>query len=82
MIFPEGMVYNKKDGLVRTVKTNSLFEAIVPLQRFIEEKEKGNLVKNCLQSCLVPRTGIEPAHPCERQILSLLRLPIPPSGRF
>ena len=30
----------------------------------------------------VPRTGIEPAHPCERQILSLLRLPIPPSGRF
>ena len=28
----------------------------------------------------VPGTGIEPAHPCERQILSLLRLPIPPSG--
>jgi len=28
----------------------------------------------------VPRTGIEPAHPCERQILSLLRLPIPPPG--
>ncbi len=30
----------------------------------------------------VPRTGIEPAHPCERQILSLLRLPIPPSGHL
>jgi hypothetical protein len=29
---------------------------------------------------LVPETGIEPAHPCERQILSLLRLPIPPPG--
>src|SRR5678809_1476654 len=29
----------------------------------------------------VPGTGIEPAHPCERQILSLLRLPIPPSGQ-
>ncbi len=28
----------------------------------------------------VPGTGIEPAHPCERQILSLLRLPIPPPG--
>jgi hypothetical protein len=28
----------------------------------------------------VPRTGIEPAHPCEWQILSLLRLPIPPPG--
>jgi hypothetical protein len=30
----------------------------------------------------VPGTGIEPAHPCERQILSLLRLPIPPPGHF
>jgi hypothetical protein len=29
---------------------------------------------------LVPRTGIEPAQPCDRQILSLLRLPIPPPG--
>ena len=29
----------------------------------------------------VPRTGIEPAHPCEYQILSLARLPVPPSGR-
>jgi hypothetical protein len=28
----------------------------------------------------VPRTGIEPAHPCEYKILSLARLPIPPSG--
>ena len=28
----------------------------------------------------VPRTGIEPAHPCGHQILSLTRLPIPPSG--
>lgn len=28
----------------------------------------------------VPGTGIEPAHSCERQILSLLRLPIPPPG--
>ena len=30
----------------------------------------------------VPRTGIEPAHPCEYQILSLARLPIPPSGQI
>ncbi len=39
-------------------------------------------IKNpdCIVRVLVPRTGIEPAHPCERQILSLLRLPIPPSG--
>ncbi len=28
----------------------------------------------------VPRTGIEPALPCDNQILSLARLPVPPSG--
>ena len=30
----------------------------------------------------VPTKGIEPSHPCEWQILSLLRLPIPPHGLF
>lgn len=30
----------------------------------------------------VPRTGIEPALPCDNQILSLARLPIPPSGQL
>lgn len=29
----------------------------------------------------VPRTGIEPALPFENKILSLARLPIPPSGQ-
>ena len=38
--------------------------------------------KSTQNECLVPRTGIEPAHPCEYQILSLARLPIPPSGLF
>jgi hypothetical protein len=31
---------------------------------------------------VVPGTGIEPALSCENQILSLARLPIPPSGLF
>jgi hypothetical protein len=30
---------------------------------------------------LVPRTGLEPVRGCPRQILSLLRLPIPPPRR-
>ncbi len=30
---------------------------------------------------MVPRAGVEPARPYGQQILSLLRLPIPPSGR-
>ena len=29
----------------------------------------------------MPTKGIEPSHPCEWQILSLLRLPIPPHGQ-
>ena len=30
------------------------------------------------ESDLVPMEGVEPTHPCEYQILSLARLPIPP----
>ena len=30
----------------------------------------------------MPRTGIEPALPCDNQILSLARLPVPPSGHY
>ncbi len=29
---------------------------------------------------MVPRAGIEPAHPCGYKILSLARLPVPPPG--
>ena len=41
-------------------------------------------VFSCLFSVfifLVPGVGIEPTRPCDRQILSLLRLPISPPGR-
>ena len=36
---------------------------------------------NTYKAINVPGTGIEPAHPCGRQILSLLRLPISPPGQ-
>ena len=41
---------------------------------------------NCLHSdmfsnVMVPLAGLEPAHPCGQQILSLPRLPIPPQGQ-
>ena len=36
--------------------------------------------KLTLTLAFVPRTGIEPALPCDNQILSLARLPVPPSG--
>ncbi len=74
-------MYNKKDRAVRTSRVNSIF-AQIPIQaRVLEEKENGDSVKNRHKSDHVPRTGIEPALPCDNQILSLARLPIPPSGQ-
>jgi site-specific DNA recombinase len=81
LIFPEGMYYNKKINRVRTPKINALFESIPIAARVLIDKKKGNFEKNCLYLLSVPRTGIEPALPCDNQILSLARLPIPPSGR-
>ena len=53
------------------------------VRKFIEAGQEKifQIKKPLLSKWLVPGTGIEPAHPCERQILSLLRLPIPPSGQ-
>ena len=31
---------------------------------------------------MVPRRGLEPPRPCERQHLKLVRLPIPPPGHL
>ncbi len=66
----------------RTIK----FRNIVSLTSMPGKDYKGKIKKesseNSEPSTLVPRTGIEPAHSCERQILSLLRLPIPPPGQF
>jgi hypothetical protein len=44
-------------------------------------KKSNYTMCNCF-ILFVPRTGIEPALPCDNQILSLARLPIPPSGLF
>ena len=46
-----------------------------------KEKNRYNLIYRLLFGLQVPGTGIEPAHPCGRQILSLLRLPISPPGQ-
>ena len=81
LVFPDGIVYNKKKGTVRTKRTNTLFAQIEPPQRVTDENKKGNPDGDCLKYNSVPGTGIEPAHSCERQILSLLRLPIPPPGQ-
>ena len=48
---------------------------------YLTSKNKISLVSQTLTRLKVPRTGIEPALRCRNKILSLARLPIPPSGR-
>lgn len=80
LVFPEGIMYNKENGVVRTLKTNSLFSSIPYWQRVIEENKKGNLLKDYLKSTPVPTTGFEPAHPCEYHHLKVACLPISTRG--
>ena len=48
-----------------------------------EWREKKGLTAFAVSPCYLPmpRTGLEPAHPCEYQALNLARLPIPPPRR-
>lgn len=63
--------------------------SIKPAARFsillkrMEEERKKSRQKNYREFIfLVPRTGFEPAHPCERCHLKAVRLPISPSGQL
>ena len=43
-------------------------------------REKAGKKDQWAISVMVPQEGLEPPHPCEYQILSLARLPVPPLG--
>ena len=60
LIYPEGIIYNKKKDIVRTPRINSFFEPIPQLVSFLEGNEKSHLFKGGLNSRLVVPTGIEP----------------------
>jgi site-specific DNA recombinase len=79
-IYPEKLTF---DGFqYRTTRVNEAVELIYTLDKGFSQKETGQTKEVFDLSCLVPRTGIEPALPCDNQILSLTRLPVPPSGHF
>src|ERR1043166_1658768 len=82
LIFPEGILYSKKNNRVRTLRINSLFFKITVLTRLLEEKEKRNSFQNCLKSNPVPGTGFEPAQPFGCCHLKTVRLPISPPGQL
>jgi len=60
MLFPEGLLYSKKNDGVRTPRMNSLFQAIPLLSQVSEESKNGRFIKNGQKSHWVVSTGIEP----------------------
>ena len=81
LVFPDGILYSKQKGVVRTPRVNSLFEAIPLLAGDSSKNKKADPSKNQLQFNKVPRTGFEPAHGFPRCDLNTVRLPISPPGQ-
>jgi site-specific DNA recombinase len=63
LLFPEGLLYDKKNDRVRTNRINTLFSEIAIESRVVAEKQKDNLLQDCLFGSHVGRTGFEPATP-------------------
>ena len=57
MVFPDGILYHKQKGVVRTPKVNFIFNEIPLLVSYLAEKEKGDSSKNRLKSSYVPFAG-------------------------
>jgi site-specific DNA recombinase len=59
LIYPDGILYNKKKDTVRTPRLNSLFAAIAGSARILEEKKNGPLFKKSRHSHVVVPPRIE-----------------------
>ena len=63
LLFPEGMLYDKENGVVRTTRINYLFRSIAMESRVSDEMQKGNLLQDCLFGSSVGTTRFELATP-------------------
>ena len=63
LIFADGILYDKKNGTVRTQKTNTLFRLIPYLTGVPTKKQKSNLEEDCLFGSKVGMTRFELATP-------------------
>lgn len=77
-ILAEKLVFDENS--YRTIKFRKVVSLICRPGKDYKGGRKKESPENSELSSLVPGTGIEPAHHCWRQILSLLRLPISPPG--
>ena len=60
LLFPEGMLYDKENGSVRTTKINCFFQQVAVETRVSGEMQKGNLLQDCLFGSSVGLPGFEP----------------------
>jgi 23S rRNA A1618 N6-methylase RlmF len=63
MIFPQGIFYCTKNEAFRTSKINSVFQLNADLNSVSEDDIKKQGGKKATLSCLVGKTGFEPAPP-------------------
>ncbi len=74
----------QKGGFTQTLTTINASHLVgfLSVSAFVSKLTPLPQIKNPVTfvTGFVPRTGIEPALPCDNQILSLARLPVPPSG--
>jgi site-specific DNA recombinase len=77
-ILAEKLVF--EENSYRTIKFREIVSLICRHSKPSRRDRKQESFEKSKLSNVVPKTGIEPARSCERQILSLLRLPIPPLG--
>ena len=59
LIFPEGILYNRKNNQCRTPKTNELFAYIAGLSSVLKEYESGKITKEMILPALVASPRIE-----------------------
>jgi site-specific DNA recombinase len=79
LIYPEKLVF---DGFqYRTARLNEAVRLIYSLDKGFSENKNGQTESIFDLPTSVPRTGFEPAHPCERCDLNTVRLPISPPGQ-
>jgi site-specific DNA recombinase len=80
LVFPDGILYSKKKGAVRTERVHTLFSEIEPPVSVTAKNKKGNPTKDCLKYHPVPRTGFEPARRFQHHHLKVACLPISTPG--
>jgi site-specific DNA recombinase len=60
ILFPEGVVYDKKNDLLRASRVNEVMSLIRDISDFLDNKKGDNSAENFAMSPVVDRTGLEP----------------------